>query len=318
MFDVFNGDADGICALHQLRLRYPQPENHLITGVKRDIVLLANVEARETDITVLDISLDRNRIELERLLAAGNRVFYADHHYGGILPDHPGLTAHIDPQPQTCTSLIINTLLEGAYVSWAVVGAYGDNLNDVAEKTGRRAGLGSSQLVILQELGVLLNYNSYGESLEDLYFPPKNLYQELHQYSDPFIFGRDSTIAESLRRGYADDMAQASAIPPLQHNSSSRVYRLPEKPWARRISGVFANHLAREQPHLAHALINTNSDDSLRISVRAPLRTGTGADSLCRAFPTGGGRAAAAGINRLPGNQLQRFLDVFSHHFASN
>ncbi|RUM38930.1 MAG: acetyltransferase, partial [Desulfobulbus sp.] len=39
-YDVFNGDADGICALHQLRLHDPRPDAHLVTGVKRDICLL--------------------------------------------------------------------------------------------------------------------------------------------------------------------------------------------------------------------------------------------------------------------------------------
>ncbi len=33
---MFNGDADGICALHQLRLRKPL-RSLLITGVKRDV-----------------------------------------------------------------------------------------------------------------------------------------------------------------------------------------------------------------------------------------------------------------------------------------
>ena len=38
-FDVFNGDADGICALVQLRLATPI-ESVLITGAKREIALL--------------------------------------------------------------------------------------------------------------------------------------------------------------------------------------------------------------------------------------------------------------------------------------
>ena len=37
-YDVFNGDADGICALLQLRLAAPA-DSTLITGVKRDIDL---------------------------------------------------------------------------------------------------------------------------------------------------------------------------------------------------------------------------------------------------------------------------------------
>jgi len=46
--DVFNGDADGICALHQLRLAEPV-ESTLVTGVKRDINLLQKVEAGQGD-----------------------------------------------------------------------------------------------------------------------------------------------------------------------------------------------------------------------------------------------------------------------------
>ena len=56
-YDVFNGDADGICALHQLRLADPR-ESVLVTGVKRDINLVKRVSAETGDtVTVLDISL---------------------------------------------------------------------------------------------------------------------------------------------------------------------------------------------------------------------------------------------------------------------
>ena len=39
---VFNGDADGLCALQQLRLASPRGAGGetLVTGVKRDIALL--------------------------------------------------------------------------------------------------------------------------------------------------------------------------------------------------------------------------------------------------------------------------------------
>ena len=57
-WDVFNGDADGICALLQLRLAEPR-NSQLITGIKRDIALLDRVDAQSGDqVTVLDISLD--------------------------------------------------------------------------------------------------------------------------------------------------------------------------------------------------------------------------------------------------------------------
>ena len=46
--DVFNGDADGICALHQLRLAEPA-ETVLVTGPKRDIALVERVAAQPGD-----------------------------------------------------------------------------------------------------------------------------------------------------------------------------------------------------------------------------------------------------------------------------
>ena len=46
-YDVFNGDADGICALHQLRLAEPRPTAELVTGVKRDIRLLHGLPGRD-------------------------------------------------------------------------------------------------------------------------------------------------------------------------------------------------------------------------------------------------------------------------------
>src|SRR5688572_4499304 len=94
-YDVFNGDADGICALHQLRLADPR-ESVLVTGLKRDTALVARVAAGDGDVvTVLDLSLDRNREALLALLARGAIVQYFDHHYAGDIPVHPQLTAAI-------------------------------------------------------------------------------------------------------------------------------------------------------------------------------------------------------------------------------
>ena len=38
-FVILNGDADGICAIYQIRLNYPQA-NTLVTEVKSNILLL--------------------------------------------------------------------------------------------------------------------------------------------------------------------------------------------------------------------------------------------------------------------------------------
>ena len=70
-FDVFNGDADGICSLHQLRLANPR-ESVLITGVKRDISLVKHVRAEAGDsVTILDISMEKNHADLLKVLSDG-------------------------------------------------------------------------------------------------------------------------------------------------------------------------------------------------------------------------------------------------------
>ena len=75
-YDLFNGDADGICALQQLRLQYPR-EAKLVSGLKRDIYLMRQIDVAAGDeITVLDVSLDKNRDALLDALAIGASVFY--------------------------------------------------------------------------------------------------------------------------------------------------------------------------------------------------------------------------------------------------
>ena len=126
---AFNGDADGLCALQQLRLAEGAGQAQLVTGPKRRTALLAAVAAGARDeVTVLDVSFHANRDAVLRLLAAGARVRYFDHHHAGQLPDDPRLEAHIDTAPTVCTSAIVDRYLGGAQRAWAAVGAYGDNL----------------------------------------------------------------------------------------------------------------------------------------------------------------------------------------------
>jgi len=316
-FDVFNGDADGICALHQLRLQKPRPDSRLVSGVKRDITLLDRLtDVSNASITVLDISLDRNRDSLRHILAQDNTVFYADHHYAGKIPSSDYLTAHIDPDPLTCTSLIINNLLHDSFAAWAVVGAFGDNLDESALQLAHRLSINEPATAQLKETGILLNYNGYGAPLDDLFFAPDELFRKVQPYTDPLLFHAESATLQTLREGYRDDMKQAQSFSPIFENSSGRIFQLPPEPWARRVAGVFSNTLARQQPALAHALLTANNDGTLRISIRAPLHNRTGADTLCRQFPTGGGRSAAAGINALPPEQLETFTHAFSRQFA--
>ncbi len=319
-FDVFNGDADGICALHQLRLAEPRPEAHLITGVKRDIKLLSRLlpSAEAGDkITVLDVSISSNHDSLLELLNRGCQVFYVDHHFSGDIPDTSALTAHIDPAPEVCTAMIVDRLLDGRYRPWAVAAAFGDNLHEAAHMIAAGLDLSESALGALRELGELLNYNGYGADLDDLHFRPDDLYQALHPFTDPFDFITESEALGRLRQGFENDMALARACAPLEENDAGRIYQFPAASWSKRVAGVFINERAREREDLAHALLVDNGDNTLMVSVRAPLTNRQGADDLCLNFPTGGGRRAAAGINILPEEQSHRFARKFIEVFAS-
>jgi hypothetical protein len=314
-FDVFNGDADGICALQQLRLAQPA-ESVLVTGVKRDIALLRKVSATQGDeVTVLDISMDKNRDPLLELLGQGASVRYFDHHFPGDIPSHPRLETHIETLPDKGTSLLMDDYLGGAHRAWAVVGTFGDNFDASARRAAEPLGLGEDALLQLRDLGIYLNYNGYGATEEDLHLPPAELFRRLHPYADPLEFIAQDPAFALLESGYRDDMAKADALEAELETDSHGLYLLPAEPWARRVSGVLANELAQAAPQRAHALLTRLPEGGFLVSVRAPLERREGADELCRQFPTGGGRKAAAGINCLSDDLFPGFVQAFKEAF---
>ncbi len=316
-YDVFNGDADGLCALQQMRLHNPIDDAVLVTGVKRDISLLKKIEGTAGDsITVLDVSLDKNREDLQRLLAAGCEVDYFDHHFAGEIPQHEKLSTTIDTSPETCTSLLVNAAIDGVYRAWAVAGAFGDNFHDAARRCAEPLGLDGDQLVLLSELGTCLNYNGYGVDIDDLHYHPEALAKAMRPYSDPFDFIDNEVVYQTLHAGYHDDMGRAEALTPEESDEKTALIIMPDEAWARRVSGVYSNLLARVYPDRAHAILTRMDNGNFRVSVRSPLSTKQGADVLCREFPNGGGRQAAAGINELTLGDYEHFLTRFRAIFS--
>lgn len=317
--DVFNGDADGICSLVQIRNANPR-NAQLITGVKRDIDLLKRIDASSDDhITVLDISYEKNSADVKRLLEQGAFIEYFDHHKSGALADHPRLTTVINDQSSTvCTGLLVDQHIGGQFRAWALVAAFGDNLNDVAMALGKESGFDQELLNLLQRLGIYINYNSYGESLSDLFFHPDALFQHLQPYATPFDFMQNNKIIfNTLEAGYQEDMALAEGSPFLYQSAESAAILFHNAQWARRVSGVYINHLANQYPARAHAIITENADDTCKVSIRSPLdRKGLHADELACQFTSGGGRKGAAGINALPVDQINRFIDTFKAFYA--
>jgi hypothetical protein len=319
--DVFNGDADGLFAAHQLRLAEPGPDPGcvlVVTGLKREIALLERIEVSPIDaerlhLRVFDISLARNREPLERLLAAGATVRWFDHHHAGVVPEHARLRASIDTSPKACSSLIVDRELRGQYRRWAVAAAFGDNLPSVGQALGASVGLDERELAELRELGEAVNYNGYGESIEDVLIAPAELYARVAAFADPLDFARSDPIVAELAARRRADLATAMQLAPLRESAAGVVFVLPDEGWSRRVLGSFANVVSERSSVGASAVLKVRADGTYMASVRAPRDAPRGADRLCRRFG-GDGRAGAAGIDRLPGGELDAFARAFAGH----
>lgn len=315
-WEVFNGDADGLCAMVQIYRDAPRMDSDpvkVVTGRKRDIALLSRVHPAAGDqVTVLDVSMRSNADDLSRILKSGANVFYCDHHQAGNIPDHPALTTVIDTSPEMCTAALVDMCLGGKYRAWAVTACFGDNF----PKLARRLASGHDfPLETLERFGILLNYNGYGASVEDLHFDPAELYAHLRDFDTPMEFlSQKGDIFQRLDQGYESDMAGASGSKVIDETARGLVLEMQDSAASRRVSGVYGNALAQEFPDRAHAIL-TQKPGGYVVSVRAPLSSRRGADTLCSAFETGGGRAAAAGINHLPDSDLTRFVTAFRAAF---
>ena len=316
-YDIFNGDADGIIALLQLQLANPT-ESVKVTGVKRDIQLLKKITPKAGDnIRVLDISMEKNMAELHDALCVGARVMYVDHHKAGDIPNHANLFAHIDLDANMCTSLIVSDLIDKQYHLWAITAAYGDNLFTKADSEADKLGLTELEKSQLKAFGTYINYNGYGSEVADLHFAPEDLFNELLKYKSPLDAINDSeSVYYVLEKAYKADMQKAADAKVLHNCDTAKVILLDDAPWARRVSGVLGNDLANQAPNKAHAVLTYNNKGSYTVSVRAPLNNKQGAVDVCSQFATGGGRAAAAGINELEQQRVEQFITTLVNFYS--
>lgn len=310
-FDVCNGDADGLCAVLQWRLHAPAPAT-LITGLKRELSLLERVPAAAGDeVLVCDLSMQRNQSALLRLLELGVHVRYFDHHAAPDIPVHPLLQAHVEFGSEVCTSVLMDCYLGGAFGVWAAVGAYGDNLTLVADRMVHDLGLAQEDRARLRTLGEAINYNAYGDDEQDVHIAPARLYEVLARYRDPRDFLACESIAQELDTLRHEDLAQAFGFEPYWHDERASVHLLPDAAWSRRVIGCLANELVNREPQRAHAVLKPTRSGGYVASVRAPLSAPDGAGAFCEQFG-GAGRAAAAGIDHLPADDVARFIAAFA------
>jgi single-stranded DNA-specific DHH superfamily exonuclease len=322
-YDLFNGDADGICALILLRLAQPK-ESTLITGIKRDIKLLKNlteqVELQQGDeVVVLDVSMAKNTEYLNKALNSGASVFYADHHQMGDKPEHKNLDAHINTASNTCTSLIVSAYLKDKLKkeshTWAIVAAFGDNITKVAEALCEKAGYTEVQINKLRTLGIYMNYNGYGSDISDLFYRPAELYRVAVQYDSPFKFiENEPEIFQTLFNGYKEDMDKALQAEPSHESETTALFILPNEKWAKRVRGVMGNELANQYPDRVHAILTEreeliNNELTYEVSIRAPKNNLAGADEIALKFG-GGGRKGASGIDILKKENIASLIST--------
>jgi len=162
---------------------------------------------------------------------------------------------------------------------------------------------------------MLVNYNGYGGSVDDLLYHPADLYRELANFDTPMDFlNENKDVFNTLEVGYEMDLLKATHADVLDETDKGHIITLPDSAGSRRISGVYGNQLAQDNPERAHAVL-TAQEGGYLVSIRAPLARRSGADTLALQFETGGGRSAAAGINNLPDADLDRFIKAFRGAF---
>lgn len=311
---VFNGDADGIVSQHLAELSGIRPDLR-VTGLKREIRLLDRLPRDwKGAVRVFDVSLDVNRSALEPLLKVpGVTVHWIDHHDAGAIPGSPRLHARIVNARGTCTGLLAHAEFPGADPRWAAMAAFGDNIPEAAEALLKPLALRPDEIRELREAGELLNYNAYGETGDDVLFRPLEVAERMADFTDPVAFVRTSGLIAPLREQFREDAEKMGELSPVDSVEGAAVYRLPAEPWARRLGSIFANRAALADPGRAVAVLHPLRDGTFQASIRAPRgRAGAAAASeLAREYPTGGGRALAAGINRLPAEEVEGFFKRF-------
>ncbi|MDB5103573.1 MAG: hypothetical protein JWP91_1262 [Fibrobacteres bacterium] len=323
---VFNGDADGLVAQHILGLELGQPRLR-ITGRKRDIELLRLVPPMESgEIHAADISLRRNLGALTPwlpILDRGNlRITWYDHHDPGEPPAHPGLVLHINQAPETCTAAIVNAAYGLKHPLWAAMAAFGDNLPATASALASSGGASSHEAALLRRVGLLLNYNAYGEMPGDTLFEAGWLAERMAPYASALDFCWEESIIGPLAARFDADRGRFQELSPLLDAGGARAFLVPDEPFSRRYAATWANERVMQEPGDALALIHPRADGTFMVSIRAPRdwrATGTTAPSaadLAKEFPTGGGRKLAAGIDALPGEMLEGFLERFGAYYA--
>jgi hypothetical protein len=70
-----------------------------------------------------------------------------------------------------------------------------------------KSGFTDNELATLKQLKILLNYNGYGATVDDLFFHPAKLFEKLLTFATPFDFlANNQEMYQALTEGYTQNM----------------------------------------------------------------------------------------------------------------
>jgi hypothetical protein len=186
----------------------------------------------------------------------------------------------------------------------------------------------------LRRVGVLLNYNAYGDEPGDALFDAADIAVRMAGIPSALDFCWEQSLIAPLAARFDEDRELFHQLAPLVESASACAYLVPDEAFARRYGATWANERVMQKPSEALAVIHPRKNGTYTVSIRSPRdwraagamegkdakegKDGAvrSAAELAKEFPTGGGRKLAAGIDVLPADQLQRFTDRFREFYG--
>ena len=282
----------------QLRLANPAP-SELFTSPSPPTGLLERIPAQPGNkVTICNLPLEPNRLQLWRLLVNGVEVRLYDQSFTEERILHPRLIVTIDSSAGLSTSQIVDISLGGVYRRWALVGAFGRSGRMISDLFAHSLALTHIQRVHLQTLGELITYNANIADPCYRCIEPAALYAALSKYQDPLNFFESEPVASELEAMRKDDLQNALALQPYWTDNYANVYVLPDVPWGHRATNGLNTQLATLAPHKANAVIGPARDGYVRATVHAVAKFGV--EACTRRWL----------VERLPVSELDQFINA--------
>ena len=298
--DVCAGDADALCAVLQWRLHEPKAAQ-MVSGPLCATASLGRFQLLPgDDVLVCNVPFNSQPAPGMSGPIGNARVQYLDCRGQAPGDSSPYSKAGHSTDAKVCTSLLVNHLLQGKFGGWALVGAYGSQVQQGVNAHALQLGFSAGARKRLQRLGEVITYNAEVIHPRYLYAEPATLYARLLRYDDPLEFLQSESLADELDELRQSDLQTGLAWKPYWRDAHASVYVLPDEAWAARVARYLKSRLAILDPERAIAVLSPAGTGSYRAAVQPGLMV----------------RNAVTPkkwlIEHLPMNEVDNFVGAFS------